>query len=107
MWKRLFYIDGLHPSPSGSYLMGCVLYATLYGHMPRRRVALPARMKTLWKRARKMAINPHFYMPYPTHQEAQYLYGVTKRLMFHGERPETWIKYYDEETNNDYIGKWY
>lgn len=86
--------------------MGCVLYATLYGHMPRRSVALPSKPKVLWRRARKMEINNRFYMPYPNHKEVLYLYGVANRVMMHGYRPETWIQYYDESTDNDYIGKW-
>lgn len=86
--------------------MGCVLYATLYGHMPRRSIALPVKLSSLWKRARKMAIDPRFYMPYPTQREAAYLFGVAKRVMMNGYRPESWIKYYDEENENDYIGKW-
>lgn len=105
-WRKLFYIDGLHPSPHGSYLMGCILYATLYGHMPRRSVALPPRPQTLWRRARKMEINTLFYMSYPTYAEAEYLYGVAKKIMIHGHRPETWIKYFDESKDNDFIGKW-
>lgn len=53
-----------------------------------------------------MEINNRFYMPYPNHKEVLYLYGVANRVMMHGYRPETWIQYYDESTDNDYIGKW-
>jgi len=106
LWRRLFYVDGVHPSPSGSYLIGCILYATLYGHMPRRSIALPPKPKVLWKRARSMETNPRFYMPYPTQTEAAFLFHVAKRIMIQGYRPETWIKYHDESVDNEYIGKW-
>lgn len=86
--------------------MGCILFATLYGHMPRRSLALPPKPKVLFKRARKMETNSRYFMPFPTHREASYLYHVAKRVMIHGERPETWIKYHDESVDNEYIGKW-
>jgi hypothetical protein len=34
----LFDTDGSHPSPAGTYLAACVIYASLYGHSP---VGLP------------------------------------------------------------------
>jgi hypothetical protein len=103
MWKKLFYVDGLHPSPHGSYLMGVILYCTLYGQMPSRNIALPPKPKSLWKTARKMEITPWFYMPYPTYGEANYLYHVARMIMVYGHRPDTWVRYSNE---TDYIGKW-
>ena len=38
---ELYYKDGSHPSPAGSYLAACVLYATLFHHSP---VGLPSRL---------------------------------------------------------------
>ena len=104
MWEKLFFIDGFHPSPHGTYLMGCVLYATLYGYMPGTN-AIPNLPKELWRRARKMQIGSKKYaMPFPTQEEALYLYTVATKVMMYGERPQSWIKYYDESTESDYIG---
>lgn len=105
MWEKLFFVDGYHPSPHGTYLMGCVLYATLYGYMPGNN-ALPAVPKNLWRRARKMQIGGEYHMPFPTYDEAVYLYSVARKLMEYDERPETWTRYYDESTESDYIGAW-
>jgi hypothetical protein len=38
---NLFYKDGSHPSPAGTYLNACVFYATLFGRSP---VGLPSRI---------------------------------------------------------------
>ncbi len=38
---ELFYKDGSHPSPAGSYLAACVFYATIFGRSP---VGLPSRI---------------------------------------------------------------
>lgn len=108
MWKKLFYVDGFHPSPHGTYLMGCVLYATLYGNMPGQSLALATKKshdypKTLWKRARKMQTTEHV-MPFPTYDEAKYLYHVARKVMILNHRPETWIRYFND-SESDYIGK--
>lgn len=102
MWNKLVYVDGFHPSPHGSYLMGCVLYATLYGTMPGT-LALPSDPKTLWKRARKMQTTDHV-MPFPTYNELQYLYQVARRVMILNHRPNTWIRYFND-SESDYIAK--
>jgi hypothetical protein len=86
MWEMLFYDDGFHSSPHGTYLMGCVLYATLYGRMPSSTVKLDQ----LWNRARRMQ---HYGMgedkPLPTKQEAAYLRLVAERVALQGHRPLT------------------
>lgn len=38
---ELFTNDGSHPSPAGSYLAACTLYATVFGHNP---IGLPAKV---------------------------------------------------------------
>ena len=38
---NLFYKDGSHPSPAGTYLNACVFYATIFGRSP---VGLPSRI---------------------------------------------------------------
>jgi len=98
-WKRLFFIDGLHPSPHGTYLMGCVLYATLYQRMPRTDVALKVTTTTtatghadlchLWNRARKMQIGAGPVMKFPTADEAAYLWRVAQRVVLQGYIPKS------------------
>ena len=90
MWKKLFFVDGLHPSPHGTYLMGCVLYATFYGRMPHPMIAMPPLPQQLWWRARKMQIGSKYHMPYPSYDEAVYLYHVAQRVMMQHHRPHTW-----------------
>jgi hypothetical protein len=103
MWQKLFYADNYHPSPHGTYLMGCLLYATCYGYMPGNQ-ALPNLPKDLWRRARKMQIGSKKHkMPFPTQDEAVYLYSVARKVIKYGERPKTWTRYYDETTESDYI----
>lgn len=92
MWKRLFFTDGFHPSPHGSYLIGCVLYATLYGRMPSPDVALPTNVRQLWSRARKMQIGAGPIMQYPTVDEAGYLWSVAERVVIQGHVPESFLE---------------
>jgi hypothetical protein len=103
MWDKLFYVDGFHPSPHGSYLMGCVLHATVTGRMPGTS-ALPENPKSLWSRARRMEIGSKYIMPFPTKDEATYLHHVARRVMIFNHRPKTWIQYFNE-SESDYIAK--
>lgn len=92
MWERLFYTDGLHPSQHGSFLIGCILFATLFGRMPAATVAIPADLSTLWRRARRMqVVRGGDEQPYPTRSEAYFLYRVAERVALHGYRPKSLI----------------
>jgi hypothetical protein len=102
MWDKLFYIDGFHPSPHGSYLMGCVLHATLTGRMPPGASALPDDPSSLWNRARRMEIGSKYVMPFPTKDEVTYLYHVARKVMILNHRPNTWIRHFNE-SESDYI----
>ena len=96
LWPKLFHKDGLHASPHGSYLKGCVLFATLYGHMPRGLSSWDARY--LFRRARRREpeeSSSDNRMPFPTVSEAQYLYQVAKRVVLNGHRPASLLT--DEE----------
>ena len=39
MWFKMFQDDAFHPSPHGTFLLGCCLYATLYHRLPPSQVA--------------------------------------------------------------------
>jgi len=59
LWYKLFHHDHLHPSPSGTFLTGCVLHFTLFGKMPKKNVMLPVQdLSVLWARARMMQHKP-------------------------------------------------
>lgn len=91
MWDKLFYYDGFHPSPHGTYLIGCVLYSTLFRRLPPASTSLQSDISKLWSRARKMQINSKKYpvLPIPTTQEAKYLRNVAKRIVLLGKIPDS------------------
>jgi hypothetical protein len=102
LWERLFGDDNIHPSPHGTYLIGCVLYATLRGRMPPATVAVPANVKELWDRARCMQLDPKDdAMPFPTQAEANFLYLAAKRVVLQGERPRCVLNW-NTATNLDW-----
>lgn len=98
MWRKLFHKDQVHLSPHGTYLMGCVVYYTLYGKMPQPSAALPQAISTLFKRARRMESPIYQAMPMPTQQEAAYLFDICKRVMASGQIPASFIRYHNNET---------
>lgn len=111
LWDKMFYDDGYHPSPHGSFLIGCVLYATLYGRLPSSNIFDVASMPYsssgtynnddsvsddqytiahLWKNARKMQMSDMgSNHPYPTIEEAKYLLYIAERVVFYGDLPST------------------
>lgn len=93
-WKRLFFYDGFHPSAHGTYLMGCVLFASLFGRMPSTDYAFPlgGGMQQLWSKARKMQLfegDAYPTQPIPTIDEATYLFKIAKRVVLQGHVPKT------------------
>jgi len=97
MWPRLIYqYDQLHPTPHGSYLMGLVLFATIYGRLPHLSVAIPQNdgqdvyISSLWSNARKLqVISNGPSSPFPTREEAKYLYRIAERVALGGYIPKT------------------
>jgi len=92
MWFLLFQDDGFHPTPHGTFLLGCCLYATLYGRMPPSQVAWisDAAVARLFANVRlfqmpKMGED----RPLPTAAEAGYLASVAERVVLKGHRPST------------------
>lgn len=88
MWERLFFTDGFHPTPHGTFLYGCVLYATIYNKMPAN---IPKDVGDLWTRARKMQIGKGNQMPIPTQDEAIYLAKVAERVVLKKHLPKSFI----------------
>mmetsp|Transcript_22430 Transcript_22430/g.40757 ORF Transcript_22430/g.40757 Transcript_22430/m.40757 type:complete len:396 (-) Transcript_22430:544-1731(-) len=104
-WLKLFHIDEVHASPLGSYLQGCVVYHTLYGRMPPKEQALRQDMSNLWLHARRMQPDTHRSNPFPTLEQATYLYHVADRVC-KGHFPKSLIVYQNGEAS-DYVEKEY
>jgi hypothetical protein len=89
-WKKLFCEDKYHPSPSGTYLMGCVLYITLYNRLPPASTDFTS---SLWSRARRMGLRKYGdYPPLPTSDEALYLRWIAKRVTLQGYIPKSLVE---------------
>jgi hypothetical protein len=53
----------------------------------------------LFTLARRMTPTEHFQEPYPTFEQARYLYHIASRIM-EGELPRTFIRYTNGESVN-------
>lgn len=90
-WLQLFYDDGFHPSPHGTYLLGCCLYATLYQRMPPYKTFhLTKSIRQLFRQARMMHTDSMGEdRPYPTAAEAAYLASIAERVVLQGHVPSS------------------
>jgi hypothetical protein len=82
LWEGLFDpYDNFHPSPSGTYLQGCVLHWTIFGYAPPLS-RTEEEIASLWGDARVMhdvkngAIGP----PLPSLEAAEYLWNVAREI---------------------------
>ncbi|KAL7565465.1 hypothetical protein ACA910_012208 [Epithemia clementina (nom. ined.)] len=82
LWEKLFIADGIHSSLHGSYLFACVLYATLYGHLPDRTRTV-TKVEHLFAGSRKLVGS----LEYPTESEAYYFRNVARRVALRGYVP--------------------
>ena len=82
LWQKLFIADGIHSSVHGSYLFACVLYATLYGHLPERTRTV-RKVEYLFADSRKLVGT----LEYPTESEAYYYRNVARRVALRGYVP--------------------
>mmetsp|Transcript_39171 Transcript_39171/g.81940 ORF Transcript_39171/g.81940 Transcript_39171/m.81940 type:complete len:367 (-) Transcript_39171:104-1204(-) len=81
LWETLFDpYDNFHPSPSGTFLQGCVLHCTMFGSPP----PLPSTEKEivyLWRDARVMHNVKHGEnRRMPSVEEAEYLWNVANDI---------------------------
>ena len=105
LWRRLFQSDCFHPSPHGTYLMGCVLHITLFD----KQVSPPAKSSAnfdpaelWWSRARGMEINAaDEALPLPTYDEAIYLRWIANRVTRQGYIPESLQRLMDTEQQGE------
>ena len=96
-WENLIHMDEIHLTPSGTFLEGLIVYATLYGHLPSPSVVLNGDAANLFSRARKMTPTEHIQEAYPSLDLARYLYHIASRIM-NGELPRSFIKYENGES---------
>lgn len=108
LWRRLFFVDGLHPSPLGTFLEGCVVHATIRQRLPPVSIRVE-QVSQLWNRARRMNLGRSSYSKYltdeeameqipltlPTRQEAHYLSDVCRRVALKGYQPSSLLQKYD------------
>ena len=87
LWTLLFMDDTVHSSLMGSYLFGCVLYATIFGHLPPEDVALPENVMYLFSESRKLIGDGD--QDYPDYDETAYLREVAGRVVLDGYRPKS------------------
>ena len=70
--------------------------------MPKVDVAVRGDMFTLWMRARRFQPGEHRRTPFPTEEEAAYLYNVAKRVTVYGHKPRSLIEYSNGEAAEAY-----
>jgi len=89
LWVQLFYDDGFHPSPHGTYLIGCCLYAALFGRKPPSPTTDDS-VAALFASARLLHMaSMGDDKPFPTAEEAAYLKRIAERVVLKGHRPAT------------------
>lgn len=98
LWETLFHnADHLHPSPSGTFLQGCVLYWTLFERLPDISfLKSDGNVQDLWYNARMMQHVWEPANPLPTLKEVQYLWSIAERIA-NGYVPTTYINYENGE----------
>lgn len=87
MYAKLFAEDGIHASQHGTYLFACILYCTMYGHLPMS-VHDDFDVRAVFFRSRALFGNNT--MP-PSHSEAQYLRSWARRIQVEGYVPKSMI----------------
>jgi len=104
LWERFFGKDQYHPSPIGTYLMGCVVHATIFGQLPEP--PMTADTSYYFETARSMQLSgssSELESFYPTEEEALYLRWIAKRVVFDKYRPssfrQAWKLVQEEEGN--------
>jgi hypothetical protein len=86
-WRTLFSDDGIHASQAGTYLTACVLYCTMYGHLPAA-VHSDYDMRKAFFRSRSLYGNT---TSTPTLNQANYLRKWAKKVAVDGYIPKTMV----------------
>ena len=89
LWPKLFLDDGIHPSAYGTFVYGCVIYATMTGYMPKyKRVVInDMESSVLFSTARRLQASSST-AGFPTKSEAATLYKIAKKVTIGGYKPK-------------------
>jgi len=89
LWPKLFLDDGIHPSAYGTFVYGCVIYATMTGYMPKYKRVVVDDMESsvLFSTARRLQASSST-AGFPTKSEAATLYKIAKKVTIGGYKPK-------------------
>ena len=111
-WAKLFSADGIHASQLGTYLQSCVLYATMYGHLPSA-IHSDYDMRAVFFKSRALYGDVDAT---PTVAQAEYVRKMVTKVVLQGHVPSTmvlpekveateeaeWQEEYEEDMQADY-----
>lgn len=87
-WPKLFGNDNFHPSPHGTYLMACVVHATMFRYMPK--ASFNKNPSEVFERSRSMQLG-NYSLPMVNEDEADYLRWIAKRVALRNYRPASFL----------------
>jgi hypothetical protein len=88
LWQKLFHVDQVHCGPIGTYLQGLVVHHTIFGRLPHPRTISDT---DLWLRIRRFQPYEHDRNPFPTQEEAAYLYQIALRVCVYQQLPASYV----------------
>lgn len=93
-WQTLFAEDGIHASQVGTYLTACVLYATMYGHLPSA-IHSEYDMRSMFFKSRSLYGDSEAT---PSVAQADYVRKWVSKVVLGGYVPKTMVLPVKEET---------
>jgi hypothetical protein len=97
LWRMLFETDGIHLTPLGTFLQGCVIHYTLLGRLPAKKDVLRDNMSDLWWNARAMEHSGTAKDPFPSKADAEYVYNIVERVVKNKHLPNAFFRRTDED----------
>ena len=98
LWESLIHYDHIHPSPSGTFLQGCIVYAAIFGKLPPVDIITGHESFQFFEATRRMVPTSHRQKPFPTRKEVLYLYHVAQRIMIEKQLPKSLIQYHNQDS---------
>jgi hypothetical protein len=98
LWQQLFGVDKVHASPMGTYLQSLVVYCTMYQKLPPPNIAIRPDMSYLFLSVRRFQPGVHRRSPFPTQEQARYLYNVADRVCVQKQMPRTLTRFQHKES---------
>jgi hypothetical protein len=97
LWRMLFESDGIHLTPLGTFLQGCVIHYTVLGRMPTKKDVIRDDMSELWRNARAMEHSGNTPDPFPSKENAEYVYNIAERVLKYKHLPLAFFERKDED----------